>query len=140
MSQFAPQRQRTTPAVITRLNPGKFPSGPRLGPNPFVRPLVCGFAGTQLGLGSYIERHPVMTRGEGWVVYSGYMDNRSARIAALKRYISLLQQEEKRMTWVVAHSSLAREVNRRDAESNLRLTTEKITKAEAELKTLEDRP
>ena len=72
------------------------------------------------------------------MVYSGYMDNRSARIAALTRYISLLQQEEKRMTWVT-HSSLASAENRRDAESNLRLTTEKITKAEAELKTLEDR-
>ena len=68
------------------------------------------------------------------MVYSGYMDNRRARIAALKRYISLLQQVEKRMTWV-AHSS----ENRRDVESNLRLTTEKITKAEAELKNLEDR-
>lgn len=66
-------------------------------------------------------------RVRGWdelavTVYSGYVDNRSARIAALRRYISLFQQEEKRMTWVPL-SSLAQEENHRDAKSNLRLTT-----------------
>ena len=85
-----------------------------------------------------VQVSPLVIEMRNLGVYSEYVDNRSARIATLKRYISLLQQEEKRMTWVT-HSSLAREEDRRDAESNLRLTAEKIAKAEAELKTLEDR-
>jgi hypothetical protein len=66
------------------------------------------------------------------------MDNRNARIGALKRYIALLEQEEKRLNWLKSSQS-ASEQERIDADSSLRLTTEKITKAEMELKTLEVR-
>ena len=60
------------------------------------------------------------------------------RIAALKRYISLLELEEKRLNWLrFSQSSSERE--RTDAGSNWRLNTEKITRAEMELKTLEVR-
>lgn len=66
------------------------------------------------------------------------MDNRSARIAALKRYISLLELEEERLSWLKS-SPTASQQERTDTDSNLKLTTEKITKAETELKTLEVR-
>lgn len=66
------------------------------------------------------------------------MDHRYARIGALKRYISLLEQEEKRLNWLQS-SLTANEQERTNAESKLRLTTEKITNAEMELKTLEVR-
>lgn len=66
------------------------------------------------------------------------MDNRNARIGALKRYITLLEHEEKRLTWLKSAPSVT-ERERIDAESTLRLNTEKISKAEVELKTLEVR-
>ena len=71
-------------------------------------------------------------------MYPAWMAKRNARIDALKRYIFLLEREEKRLTWLKSSQSVT-EQERMGVESNLRLNTDKITKAETELKTLEVR-
>jgi hypothetical protein len=63
----------------------------------------------------------------------------SARILSLRRYISLLQQEEKRLNWV-NNSAQATEQQRTGAEDSLRTITEKLHNAERELSALEDKP
>jgi hypothetical protein len=66
-------------------------------------------------------------------------DNRVALIDSLKRYISLLEKEEKRLTWVV--SNAATQPVRVKANDDLVRILEKITKARSELGSLEpDRP
>jgi hypothetical protein len=62
------------------------------------------------------------------------MRNNGARILSLKRYISLLQQEEKRLNWLIS-STLAAE--RTGAENSARAVTEKLHNAESELRELE---
>ena len=78
------------------------------------------------------------TAQKGVCLYSVCMDNRSGQIAALRRYISLLELEDKRLSWLKSSQSVS-ERDRTDANSNWRLNTEKITRAEMELKTLEVR-
>ena len=63
------------------------------------------------------------------------MNNRGARIDALSRYISLLQQEEIRLTWV-SRSAAASEQNREDAKASKRKNADKIANAELELRRL----
>jgi hypothetical protein len=71
------------------------------------------------------------------VRYSGYMDRpQSARIAILRRYISLLKQEEKRLMWAVGRRE---ESEHSKAEAALRENDLKLTKAEEELQKLEGR-
>jgi hypothetical protein len=62
------------------------------------------------------------------------MTNKGARIQSLKRYISLLHQEEKRLNWLIS-STLAAE--RTGAEINARTVIEKLRNAEKELGELE---
>ena len=62
------------------------------------------------------------------------MTNKGARIRSLKRYISLLHQEEKRLNWQIS-STLAAE--RTGAEINARTVIEKLRNAEKELGELE---
>jgi hypothetical protein len=62
------------------------------------------------------------------------MTNKGARILSLKRYISLLHQEEKRLNWLIS-STLAAE--RTGAEINARTVIEKLRNAERELGELE---
>jgi hypothetical protein len=64
------------------------------------------------------------------------MVNKGARIVSLKRYISLLHQEEKRLNnWLI--SSTASTAERTDAEFNERTVIEKLRNAEKELGELE---
>jgi hypothetical protein len=60
------------------------------------------------------------------------MQNRGARIESLKRYISLLHQEEKRLNWLISSTS-ASTAERTDAEINARTVVEKLLNAEMEL-------
>jgi hypothetical protein len=60
------------------------------------------------------------------------MANTGARIISLKRYISLLHQEEKRLNWLIS-STVASTAARADAEINVRTVIEKLRKAEKEL-------
>jgi hypothetical protein len=60
----------------------------------------------------------------------------SARIVTLRRYISLLKQEEKRLMWVVGRRG---ESEHSQAESALKENGLKLTKAEEELQNLEGR-
>ena len=71
-------------------------------------------------------------------MYPAWTDNRNARVKALRRYISLLELEEKRLNWLKSSPTVSQQ-ERMSAESNLRLNTEKITKAETELETLQVR-
>ena len=64
------------------------------------------------------------------------MLNTGARIVALKRYISLLLQEEKRLNWLIS-STVASAAERTDAEINARTVIEKLRNAEKELGKLE---
>jgi hypothetical protein len=63
------------------------------------------------------------------------MADTGARIISLRRYISLLHQEEKRLNWLIS-STVASTAARADAESNVRAIIEKLYKAEKELRQL----
>ena len=64
------------------------------------------------------------------------MANKVDRIVSLKRYISLLHQEEKRLNWLIS-STVASAAERTDAEINARTVTEKLRSAEKELRKLQ---
>jgi hypothetical protein len=64
------------------------------------------------------------------------MSDKSARIDTLGRYITLLRQEEKRLKWITASTSATNPENI-DAAANLRVTSEKLIRAERELSDLE---
>lgn len=66
------------------------------------------------------------------------MDNSGARIVTLKRYISLLDQEENRLNWVKG-SPHANEQNRAEADASLRANATKRDNAQKELRGLEVR-
>ena len=66
----------------------------------------------------------------------GEMDNRSARIVALRRYVALLQLDESRLNWVI-QSSLASEQDRTEAFASLQANADKIARANMELSQLE---
>jgi hypothetical protein len=63
------------------------------------------------------------------------MVSKGARIASLKRYISLLNQEEKRLNWLIS-STVASTAARTDAEIFARTVIEKLRSAEKELEKL----
>lgn len=60
----------------------------------------------------------------------------SARIVSLRRYISLLNQEQKRLNWILASAS-ATSAEHADAETSARMISEKLHRAEKELTDLE---
>ena len=60
----------------------------------------------------------------------------SARITTLKRYISLLRQEEKRLKWITTSTS-ATNAETVGAAADLRVISEKLIRAERELVDLE---
>lgn len=62
--------------------------------------------------------------------------NTAARIGSLRRYISLLRQEEKRLAWL-STSTVVTTVERKDAEDKARSISEKLKNAERELSDLE---
>lgn len=62
--------------------------------------------------------------------------NTNARIAALRRYISMLHLEEKRLRWLLASTSTPGSA-RVDDERDVRSISEKLRKAEKELSDLE---
>jgi hypothetical protein len=64
------------------------------------------------------------------------MANKGAQIVSLKRYISLLHQEQKRLNWLIS-STVASTAERTDAEINARTVIEKLRNAEKELGKLE---
>jgi len=64
------------------------------------------------------------------------MSDKSARVASLRRYVSLLHQEEKRLKWITTSTS-ATNVENIDAAANLRVISEKLINAERELSDLE---
>lgn len=63
----------------------------------------------------------------------------SARITVLRRYISLLTLEEKRLNWILASTTAAR-LQRADAERDVSAISEKLRKAASELSDLELKP
>ena len=65
------------------------------------------------------------------------MVNKADRIVSLKRYISLLHQEEKRLNWLIL-STVSSKAERTDAEINARTIIEKLRNAETELRKLEE--
>jgi hypothetical protein len=67
------------------------------------------------------------------------MDNRVARIGALRRYISLLRQEEARLNGV-KESLMASHEEREDAKAALHAVALKIGHADRELRGLERSP
>ena len=60
----------------------------------------------------------------------------SGRITSLRRYISLLIDEEKRLNWVVG-TTTAPNPEHANAEANVKVISEKLRKAEKELFGLE---
>jgi hypothetical protein len=60
------------------------------------------------------------------------MTSRITRIASLKRYISLLREEEKRLNWLIS-STVSLTAGRTDAEINARAVMEKLRNAEMQL-------
>jgi len=60
----------------------------------------------------------------------------SARITTLKRYISLLRQEERRLKWITTSTSVTN-VENIEAAANLKVISEKLIRAERELFGLE---
>jgi len=64
------------------------------------------------------------------------MVNKGDRIVSLKRYISLLHQEEKRLNWLIL-STVSSKTERTDAEIHARTVIEKLRNAETELRKLE---
>ena len=81
----------------------------------------------------------VICEGSRAVTLVFMSDNRVARIDSLKRYISLLEKEEKRLRWVVSSNAATQSV-RVQANDDLVRILEKITKARAELRDLEPDP
>ena len=63
-------------------------------------------------------------------------DNRAARIDSLKRYISLLEKEEKRLRLVVSSNAVIQPI-RVKANDDLVLILEKASKARTELSGLD---
>ena len=63
------------------------------------------------------------------------MANKGAQIVSLKRYISLLHQEQKRLNWLIS-STVASTAEHTDAEINAKTVTEKLRNAEKELRNL----
>lgn len=63
-------------------------------------------------------------------------NNRISRIVTLRRYISLLRQEEQRLRGVVV-SDLSTQQKRLEAETERRQVAEKLARAEQELSGLE---
>jgi hypothetical protein len=63
------------------------------------------------------------------------MANTGVRIISLRRYISLLHQEEKRLNWLIS-STVVSTAARADAEVNAKAVIEKLRKAEKELREL----
>ena len=63
------------------------------------------------------------------------MVNKADRIVSLKRYISLLHQEEKRLNWLIL-STVSSKTERTDAEINARTVIEKLRNAEKEIRDL----
>jgi hypothetical protein len=61
---------------------------------------------------------------------------KSPRIIALKRYISLLQTEEKHLKWITSSTSATKVVSI-DSAAKLKVVTEKLARAERELSDLE---
>jgi hypothetical protein len=61
-----------------------------------------------------------------------YMPNREARISALKRYISLLEQEKKRLTLMISSGTFSIYTRTRAITESGKIT-EKLTRAEDEL-------
>lgn len=59
----------------------------------------------------------------------------SARIVSLRRYISLLSLEEKRLSWIVG-TTTAPNPQHADAERDVKVISEKLRKAEKELSDL----
>jgi hypothetical protein len=66
------------------------------------------------------------------------MDNRDARISALRRYISLLRHEEERANRL-RYSPTAHDFNLASTETHLRTAAQKIAIAGRELRYLEKR-
>ena len=64
------------------------------------------------------------------------MSNKSILATSLKRYISLLHLEEKRLRWITTSTSPTNVENIK-AVSDLRVISEKLTSAERELSDLE---
>lgn len=64
------------------------------------------------------------------------MDNRAARIGALRSYIAVLRQEENLLSWL-KKSPAASEQELAEAETELAATARKITNADRELRGLE---
>ena len=62
--------------------------------------------------------------------------NTTARIDSLRRYIALLQQEEKRLKWIIT-STDPPNPEHTAAENNVRLISSKLLNAERELNDLE---
>lgn len=64
------------------------------------------------------------------------MDENSARVVTLRRYIALLRQEESRLSWIVS-SPRALEQTRARRVPALQLVVQKLSKADRELRALE---
>jgi hypothetical protein len=64
------------------------------------------------------------------------MSGKSAHITSLRRYISLLNQEEKRLKWITTSTS-AKSVENIEAVADLEVNSEKLISAERELFDLE---
>ena len=60
----------------------------------------------------------------------------SARIISLRRYVDLLNLEEKRLKWIIG-STTAPNPERADAQANVKVILEKLRMAEKELSDLE---
>ena len=56
------------------------------------------------------------------------MSDMSARITTLKRYISLLRQEERRLKWITTSTSVTN-VENIEAAANLKVISEKLIRA-----------
>jgi hypothetical protein len=63
------------------------------------------------------------------------MSNKFARITILKRYVSLLRQEEKHLKWITTSTS-ATNVENIEASAKLRVISEKLSSAERSLSDL----
>lgn len=61
--------------------------------------------------------------------------DRSARVVSLRRYIDLLNLEEKRLTWILGITN-APNPDHANAAANAKVISEKIRKAEMELSDL----
>jgi hypothetical protein len=64
------------------------------------------------------------------------MSDKFARITTLRRYVSLLRLEEKRLKWITTSTSVTN-VENIEAAADLRVISEKLISAERELINLE---